>query len=65
MRRLLFSGKFWACVIGIGTVIAVDAFGIAQISADKIAEAVMAIVTVLIAAIAGEDIAKKLSGYKD
>ena len=65
MNRLLRSAKFWAAVIGVGVVVAVEAFGVAQISADQIANAAAAIVSVLIAAIAGEDIAKKLSGYKD
>ena len=57
---LLKSRKFWIAVVGGAIVAAIRAAGLP----DEITTKILEIVLVLIAAIAGEDIASKLRGAK-
>jgi len=64
LKALLRSRKFWLAVAAIGIVIAVNAFGVSENVAANWAEQIVQIIMLLIAAIAGEDIATKLKGKK-
>jgi len=61
---LLRSRKFWLAAAAIGVVVAVNAFGIGEETAADWADKIVQVIMLLIAAIAGEDIATKLKGKK-
>lgn len=64
LKALLKSRKFYLAVAAIAVVVAVDVFGVSEITATDFADKVVQIILVLIAAIAGEDMATKLRGKK-
>lgn len=64
MKGLLKSRKFWLAVVALLAIVAIEGFGVPEEAANRIAEAIMAVIGVLIIGIAVEDSAKKLNGRK-
>lgn len=58
---LLKSRKFWIAVVSLASVLLVG-MGRAELPVDAVVDAIVTIVSVLIASIAAEDMARKLAG---
>jgi hypothetical protein len=61
---LLKSKRFWAAVIGIGAIIAVDQYGLNPEMVNQITDHIKDIVITVIAAYGAQDVAATMKGAK-
>lgn len=64
MQRLLKSSKFWAAVLALLVVVAVQGFNVSEEAANQISAAVLVLIGIFIGGTALEDVARNLAVAK-